>query len=67
VPVAKSNTDWANQTTPGDNSSESVMEDILETSQRFNHREVGNTTDNAGLQDALQNMQMATQSAAVTT
>jgi hypothetical protein len=43
------------------------MEDILETSQRFNLREVGNTTDNAGLQDALQNMQMATQSAAVTT
>ena len=67
VPVA-SNTEWANQTTPGDDPSEPVMEDILEASQRFNPREIGETADKAGLQEtALQDMPMAEQPDAIKT
>jgi SWI/SNF-related matrix-associated actin-dependent regulator of chromatin subfamily A3 len=68
VPVANTNSEWANQTTPGDDPSAPVMEDILEASQRFNPREIGDTADKAGLQEAaLQDMPMAPQPAAIKT
>ena len=62
VPASNPNSEWANQTTPGDDPREPVMEDILEASQRFNPREIGETADKAGLQEAaLQDMPMAAQ------
>jgi SWI/SNF-related matrix-associated actin-dependent regulator of chromatin subfamily A3 len=68
VPMANTNSEWANQTTPGDDPSAPVMEDILEASQRFNPREIGDTADKAGLQEAaLQDMPMAPQPAAIKT
>lgn len=60
VPKANPNSQWANQTSPGDNPSEPLMEDIVEASQRFNPREVSRTADECGLQeDTLRNMPMA--------
>jgi SWI/SNF-related matrix-associated actin-dependent regulator of chromatin subfamily A3 len=68
VPVANTNSEWANQNTPGDDPSAPVMEDILEASQRFNPREIGDTADKAGLHEAaLQDMPMAPQPAAIKT
>jgi len=68
VPASNPNTEWANQTTPGDDPSEPVMEDILEASQRFNPREISETADKAGLQEvALQDMPMAAQPDAIKT
>jgi SWI/SNF-related matrix-associated actin-dependent regulator of chromatin subfamily A3 len=68
VPASNPNSEYANQTTPGDDPSEPVMEDILEASQRFNPREIGETADKAGLQEAaLQDMPMAAQPDAIKT
>jgi SWI/SNF-related matrix-associated actin-dependent regulator of chromatin subfamily A3 len=68
VPESNPNSAYANQTTPGDDPSEPVMEDILEASQRFNPREIGETADKAGLQEAaLQDMPMAAQPDAIRT
>lgn len=68
VPASNPNSEWANQTTPGDDPSEPVMEDILEASQRFNPREIGDTADKAGLQEAaLQDLPMAAQPVAIKT
>jgi SWI/SNF-related matrix-associated actin-dependent regulator of chromatin subfamily A3 len=68
VPMAANpNSQWANQTTPGD-PSEPVMEDIVEASQPFNPREVSRTADDCGLQeDALKNMPMAAKPDAIKT
>lgn len=66
IPTTNPNSDWANQTTPGDDPSAPVMEDIHEASQRFNPREVGETADKAGLQEAaLKDMPLATQPDAI--
>ena len=68
VPMANPDSQWANQTTPGDNPSEPVMEDIVEASQRFNPREVSRTADDCGLQeDALKDMPMAAKPDAIKT
>lgn len=68
VPDANSNTEWTNQTTPGDDPSEPVMEDILEASRRFNPREVRRTADECGLQEeALKQMPLAAKPDAIKT
>ena len=68
VPMANPNSQWANQTTPGDDPSEPVMEDIVEASTRFNPREVSRTADDCGLQeDALKDMPMAAKPGAIKT
>lgn len=62
------NSEYANQTTPGDDPSEPVMEDILEASQRFNPREASRTADQCGMQeDALKQLPLAAKPDAITT
>ncbi|KAM0723526.1 hypothetical protein Q7P37_000513 [Cladosporium fusiforme] len=66
IPQGNLNSEWANQTTPGDDPSEPVMEDILEASQRFNPREVSRTADQCGMQEeALKQMPLAAKPAAI--
>lgn len=68
VPESNPNSEWTNQTTPGNNPAEPVMEDILEASHRFNPREIGRTADECGLQEAaLQDMPMAAKPEAIKT
>lgn len=62
------NPQWANQSQPGDGSSQPVMDDLLEASQRFNPRDVGSATDQYGMQeDALKNMPLATKPESIKT
>lgn len=62
----QSATQWRNQMTHGDDPSEPLMEDILEASQRFNPREIGQTADQCGLQeDTLKSMPMAAKPAGI--
>jgi SWI/SNF-related matrix-associated actin-dependent regulator of chromatin subfamily A3 len=68
VPMANPNSQWANQTTPGDDPSEPAMKDIVEASQRFNPREISRTADDCGLQEAaLKDMAMAAKPDAIKT
>lgn len=68
VPMANLDSQWANQTTPGDDPTEPVMEDIVEASQRFNPREFSRTADECGLQEAaLKDMPMAAKPDAIKT
>nr|POF17798.1 putative swi/snf-related matrix-associated actin-dependent regulator [Quercus suber] len=67
IPINDQNSTFANQTTP-DGSSQPVMAEILEASQRFNPREVGDSTDKYGVQeDALKEMPMATKPESIAT
>ncbi|KAI7561242.1 SNF2 family DNA-dependent ATPase domain-containing protein, partial [Hortaea werneckii] len=59
--------EFANQTMPNPDS-EPVMSDLVEASQRFNPRQVSNTTDQYGLQEeALKNMPLAPKPASIKT
>ena len=61
------NPEWANQSTPGE-SSQPVMDHLLEASQRFNRRQSSSATDQYGLQEeALKNMPMATKPVSIKT
>nr|POF04824.1 isoform 2 of helicase-like transcription factor [Quercus suber] len=67
IPINSEGSTFANQTTPS-GSSQPVMADILEASERFNPREVSNSTDKYGVQeDALKEMPMATQPEGIAT
>lgn len=64
---SSSQSGWTNQSQPG-LGAEPAMADILEASQRFNPREIGNSTDRLGVQeDALKSMPLAEKPTSVKT
>ncbi|KAI7216168.1 SNF2 family DNA-dependent ATPase domain-containing protein [Hortaea werneckii] len=66
VPISQ-DSEFTNQTMP-DSESEPVMSDLVEASQRFNPRQVSNTTDQYGLQEeALKSMPLASKPASIKT
>lgn len=67
IPSGMKNSDWANQTEPG-LGSVPVMEDILEASERFNPRQLGESVDQHGMQEeAMKNMPTTSQPKAIST
>ncbi|WPH01058.1 Hypothetical protein R9X50_00389300 [Acrodontium crateriforme] len=67
IPAGKTTSDWANQSEPG-LGSVPVMEDILEASERFNPRQLGESVDQHGMQEeALKNMPKTSQPKAIST
>lgn len=59
IPSSSQDSAWVNQSTPGE-SSQPIMADILEASQRFNPREAGDSADKFGTpESALKDMTMA--------
>lgn len=50
IPSSSQNPEWANQSTPGP-STQPIMEDLLEASQRFNPRQASSATDQYGMQE----------------
>ena len=66
IPSGSQN-EWTNQSQAGP-SSQPIMADILEASQRFNPREIGQSTDQYGMQeDALKNMPSTNQPKSIKT
>ncbi|KAI7710312.1 hypothetical protein KC353_g9781, partial [Hortaea werneckii] len=66
VPTSQ-DSEFINQTMPN-SESEPVMSDLVEASQRFNPRQVSNTTDQYGLQEeALKEMPLASKAASIKT
>nr|OQO26347.1 hypothetical protein B0A51_06434 [Rachicladosporium sp. CCFEE 5018] len=60
--VTNASSQYANQSTPDGDSTQPVMDDILEASQRFNPREASQTAEQLGANEAaLKDMPMATQ------
>lgn len=60
IPVNSSQSGFTNQSQPNGESSQPVMDDIVEASQRFNPREISQTAEKFGLaEEALANMPMA--------
>lgn len=58
--ITASQSGYSSQSQPNGESSETVMQDILEASQRFNPREIGQSTEKYGLaEEALSEMPMA--------